>query len=262
VATVGEKRAPYAVLGCAFILGIPVFFDTVFFLMIPLVRALALRTGKNYVLLLLAIAAGGVATHANVPPTPGPLLVAEMLKLDLGVAIVGGIALSIGPALGALGVAGWLDRRKPIPVRPVGAAGLEAERAMASRPDHTLPGLFVSLLPLALPVVLIAGATIAAMFAKSLPPLVFSLLTIIGHKSTALAVRRELHQLRAPCVGAGGGRAGGAGLGHRRDDHGRRHHELPRSPRRLRRSPGLHHACDWFRCDHVVVDERQRLLDL
>jgi gluconate:H+ symporter, GntP family len=188
VATVGEKRAPYAVLGCSFILGIPVFFDTVFFLMIPLVRALALRTGKNYVLLLLAIAAGGVATHANVPPTPGPLVVAEMLKLDLGVAILGGIVLSIVPALGALGVAGWLDRRKPIPVRPVGAAGLEAERAMASRPDHTLPGLFVSLLPLALPVILIAGSTIATMFAKSLPPLVFSLLTIIGHKSTALAV--------------------------------------------------------------------------
>lgn len=188
VATVGEKRAPYAVLGCSFILGIPVFFDTVFFLMIPLVRALGLRTGKNYVLLLLAIAAGGVVTHANVPPTPGPLVVAEMLKIDLGVAILGGIALSILPALGALGVAAWLDRRNPIPVRPLGAAGLQAEQAMASRPDHTLPGLGVSLLPLALPVVLIAGATIATMASKSLPPAVVSLLTIIGHKSTALAV--------------------------------------------------------------------------
>lgn len=188
VATVGEKRAPYAVLGCSFILAIPVFFDTVFFLMIPLVRALALRTGKNYVLLLLAVAAGGVVTHANVPPTPGPLVVAEMFSLDLGVAILGGIALSLVPALGALGVAAWIDRRRPIPVRPLGAAGLEAERAMAARPDDTLPGLGASLLPLVLPVLLIAGSTIATMLAKSLPPSAVSLFTIIGHKSTALAI--------------------------------------------------------------------------
>jgi GntP family gluconate:H+ symporter len=95
----GEKRAPLALLACGFILAIPVFFDTVFFLLVPLARALALRTGKNYLLYVLAICAGGVITHGTVPPTPGPLIVAETLRVDLGLSIVGGILFGILPAL-------------------------------------------------------------------------------------------------------------------------------------------------------------------
>ena len=68
----GEKRAPEAMAGSSFLLGIPVFFDTLFYLMIPLARALAVQTKKNYVLYVLAIVAGGAMTHSLVPPTPGP----------------------------------------------------------------------------------------------------------------------------------------------------------------------------------------------
>ena len=68
----GEKRAPEAMAGSSFLLGIPVFFDTLFYLMIPLARALAVQTKKNYVLYALAIVAGGAMTHSWSPQPPVP----------------------------------------------------------------------------------------------------------------------------------------------------------------------------------------------
>ena len=68
----GEKRASAALLGSGFVLSIPVFFDTVFYLLVPLARSLWRRTHKNYMLYILSIGAGAAITHTLVPPTPGP----------------------------------------------------------------------------------------------------------------------------------------------------------------------------------------------
>ena len=72
----GIKRSPWALLGSGYLLAIPVFFDTVFYLLVPLARSLYRKTGRNYLLSILAIAAGGAVTHTLVPPTPGPLCAA------------------------------------------------------------------------------------------------------------------------------------------------------------------------------------------
>ena len=101
----GEKRAPEALTGSSFLLGIPIFFDTLFYLMIPLARALAAQTKKNYVLYVMAIVAGGAMTHSLVPPTPGPLVVAGELGVDLGRMIVGGILVGIVGMTGAFAYA-------------------------------------------------------------------------------------------------------------------------------------------------------------
>ena len=71
----GEKLASLGLMISGFILAIPVFFDTVFYLLVPLARSLYRRTNRNYLLYLMAIATGGAITHTLVPPTPGPLLV-------------------------------------------------------------------------------------------------------------------------------------------------------------------------------------------
>ena len=72
VRALGEKNASLSMLTSGYVLSVPVFFDTVFYLLIPLARALRVRTGKNYVLFVMAICAGGAVTHTMVPPTPGP----------------------------------------------------------------------------------------------------------------------------------------------------------------------------------------------
>src|SRR4028119_2147709 len=69
----GIGKAPTAFLVSSFFLGIPVFFDTVIFLMMPLAKAMSMRIGKNYLLLVLSILAGAVMANSLVPPAPGPL---------------------------------------------------------------------------------------------------------------------------------------------------------------------------------------------
>jgi GntP family gluconate:H+ symporter len=72
------RRVPF--LASGFLLGIPVFFDTVFYLVIPLIKAVRLRSGRHYLWYILALIAGGSMTHSLVPPTPGPLFVATELQ--------------------------------------------------------------------------------------------------------------------------------------------------------------------------------------
>ena len=178
MAALGEQRAALALLASGFLLSIPVFFDTVFFLLVPLARALALRTGRDYMLYVMAICAGGVLTHSLVAPTPGPLLVAEALRpagVDLGVSMVGGLAAGLLPAVGALWLVRWLNRRVPVPVRDTPGASLADLNLIVNRPDADLPGFGVSLLPIALPVVLIASTSFAGLAQASLPGVVAAL---------------------------------------------------------------------------------------
>ena len=91
----GEKRAPIAFLSSGFTLGIPVFFDTVFYLLVPLSKAMTLRTGKNYLFYITTIVAGAAMAHSLVPPTPGPLFVAAEMGVDIGVMILGGLAVGL-----------------------------------------------------------------------------------------------------------------------------------------------------------------------
>jgi gluconate:H+ symporter, GntP family len=188
IAVLGEKRASFALLACGFVLSIPVFFDTVFFLLVPLARALSLRTGKNYMLYVLAICAGGVITHGTVPPTPGPLVVAETLKLDLGLTIVGGILFGIFPALVGLGFARWANRRYPVPVREASGSTLASLQEVSARREDQLPGFWVSIAPVVLPVILIAAASSIGTVRASVSPAVVETIEFFGNKNIALLI--------------------------------------------------------------------------
>ena len=175
IAVLGEKRAPIALLASGFFLSIPVFFDTVFFLLIPLARALALRTGRNYVLYVLAICTGGVLTHVLVAPTPGPLMVAEALRpigVDLGTSMVAGIIAGILPAIAMLYVARWLDFRHPVPLRETPGATLADLQGIVDKKESDLPPFWLSILPVLIPVVLIALASFLGLAKASLPGVV------------------------------------------------------------------------------------------
>lgn len=152
----GEKRAGWALMASGFFLSIPVFFDTVFFLLVPLARSLAKKTGKNYLLYVLAIGGGGAITHSIVPPTPGPLLVGEFLNLDLGILIAAGLAGGILPAIVSLYFAKIVNAKFPIALE----ANPEADAAIENSEDKKLPSLFASMLPVILPAILLASASV------------------------------------------------------------------------------------------------------
>jgi GntP family gluconate:H+ symporter len=155
----GEERAPLAFLSSGFVLGIPVFFDTVFYLMIPLGKAMRMRTGKNYLLYVLTICAGATMTHSLVPPTPGPLAVANQLGVDMGLMILGGcIVGAICSVFGYLWAL-FANRRWDVPLRASADVSLEELEALSRRDESELPPLWLSLMPILLPVVLISGKT-------------------------------------------------------------------------------------------------------
>ena len=157
----GEKRSSTALMASGFVLSMPVFFDTVFYLLVPLARSMYRRTKKHYLKYAMAIAAGGVLTHSLVPPTPGPLIMADNLGIDLGVMIIVGALISIPAAIVGLLLSGWADRRMNIEMRPLDGGLSEPEPLE----DRQLPNLLVSLLPIILPVVLVSTNTIVATIA-------------------------------------------------------------------------------------------------
>lgn len=170
----GEKRSPLALMGSGFVLAVPVFFDTVFYLLVPLARSLFRRTKRNYLLYIMAIAAGGAITHTLVPPTPGPLVMASTLGVDIGVMILVGGLVALPAGVAGLAVAHWLDRTLHVPYRdetmtPVDLDALSNEDGTSPEtgPTHTSPPLWLSLLPVILPVLLISTNTALSTAANS-----------------------------------------------------------------------------------------------
>ncbi|MEX2566643.1 MAG: SLC13 family permease [Cyclobacteriaceae bacterium] len=149
--TLGQKQAAMALVISGATLSIPVFFDTVFFLLIPLGITLAHKTGKDFVLYVAAIAGGAVITHSIVPPTPGPLIMAETLGLELGTVILIGVLAAIIPAMAVLFASKWLNKKWPIPIR------IQRESTAAV---HSPPSLFFSFLPILAPLLMISFASI------------------------------------------------------------------------------------------------------
>ena len=197
----GEKRAAPAFVASGFLLGIPVFFDTVFYLLIPLGKAARRKTGRNYLLYVLSIVAGGTMAHSLVPPTPGPLAVAGELKVELGTMIIGGCIVGLITATVGYLFALWINQRMVIdlPDDADDKGQVDAEGAGDAIPDPSslrLPPLWLSLAPIILPVVLIAASTVVSMVSKNaakageaVPQWVASIkptIDVIGNKNVAL----------------------------------------------------------------------------
>jgi len=188
IAVVGERRAAVALLGCSFMLSAPVFADTVFMLLLPLARALSLRTRRDYLLYALAISAGGVITNGTVPPAPGPLVVAGVLKLELGRVILAGFAFGILPAAAALLMASWFNARMPVLPRPGPGETAESAAALAVRLESELPEFWISFAPIFLPMALIAAASTVGILHLTLPPAFAGAVEFIGDKNVALLI--------------------------------------------------------------------------
>jgi len=191
--TLGEKRAPAAMGASGFFLGIPVFFDTVFYLLIPLAKGLAASTKKNYGLYVLAIIAGGTIAHSQIPPTPGPLFVAEELGIDIGAMMLAGLAVGSIAALCGMVYAKWINKRHPIPFRDI-EEGSDETLTHWDEIDHsTLPPLWLAVAPILLPLILLSGKTvITAVMGDNLPEGANSIIQFLGDKNVALTIAASI----------------------------------------------------------------------
>ncbi len=171
----GEKNGAVALLLSGFILSIPVFFDTVFFLLIPVIIAFASKTGKNYILYILAAGGAAAVAHSTIPPTPGPLVVAEVMNIDLGVTILAGICIGVLPAIASYIFAVKVNKRMDIPIRVPHPEGVD---------DTNTPSLVSSVLPIVVPIVLISLTSILSVANVNIPAWV----NFLGNKNIAMAI--------------------------------------------------------------------------
>lgn len=91
----GEKRAPWALGLTGMVTAIPVFFDAGLIILIPLAFSIAKRAKKSTLFFVIPLLAGLAVGHAFIPPTPGPILVANILGVDLGIVIGLGLVCGI-----------------------------------------------------------------------------------------------------------------------------------------------------------------------
>jgi GntP family gluconate:H+ symporter len=186
----GQKRAGDAIATSSYVLSIPIFFDTFFMLLLPLARALRVRTGKDYILYTMAICCGGVVTHSLLVPHPGPLAMAEILKVNVGLTIIVGLIIGIFPVLASWYTVKWINKRLDIPLRETAGASIADLQKNTERPEHELPGLFASLVPVLLPIILISLASTfdAVASLKNNKDALYNFVQFIGNRNVALII--------------------------------------------------------------------------
>ena len=184
----GIAKAPWALLCSGFIIAIPVFFDVAFIILIPVVYALQRITQKSLLLYAMPLLAGLAVTHAFIPPTPGPVAVAEILGASLGWVIVWGGVVGLPVAVLAGIVFGRFISKRIFVPQP---HALETEQ-ISERPKN-IPKMGTIVSIILIPIVLILTAT----FIKSgtlgtYSPLLVKSLSFLGHPFTALIVANLL----------------------------------------------------------------------
>ena len=155
VASFGESRVHWAMMVIACVVGVPVFFQVGFVLLIPLVFLLAKQTRTPILFIGVPLLAGLSVMHGLVPPHPGPMAAIELLKADVGRTIFYSLivgfptAVIAGPLLAPV-----IVRR--VPFEPRGAVAAQFTES-AGRTD--LPGFGVTVFTVILPVLLMLLAT-------------------------------------------------------------------------------------------------------
>jgi len=159
----GVRRVHWAIMLVAFIVGIPVFFQVGFVLLIPLVFTIARRTGLSLVKIGIPLVAGLSVVHGMLPPHPAAMLAVTAFNADLGRTILYGLVVGLPTAsLAGPIFATWVTPRVTLPRDNPLAAQLEGSAT------DDMPGFAMSFFTVMSPVFLIlagASATVALLIA-------------------------------------------------------------------------------------------------
>jgi gluconate transporter len=150
IKTFGVKNIQWAVLLTGILVGIPLFYNAGFVVLIPLVFAIAAATKLPTLYIGIPMAAALSVTHGFLPPHPGPLALASVFKADVGLTLMFGLILSIPIAI----IAGVVFPR--IILKKKVSFSTEIDSAV----NATGPSGFVSFLLVLLPIILIAAGTV------------------------------------------------------------------------------------------------------
>ncbi|UOQ94641.1 GntP family permease [Halobacillus shinanisalinarum] len=192
VKMLGKKREDWAMALTGYVVSIPIYVDSAFVILAPLVKAISRKTGRSVLTLGVALAIGLVVTHSLVPPTPGPLGVAGIFGVSVGVVILWGLLFSVPLIIVGVLYAKWLGKKiHQIPdesglgwIRPEQASSYE--EFVEQQESKNLPSLFISMAPILIPIILIFANTVVT--ALELSEGVFGYIQFVGNPVIAVGI--------------------------------------------------------------------------
>jgi Gnt-I system low-affinity gluconate transporter len=181
----GKDKASWAMVLTGFLVAIPVFFDVGLIILIPIVYSLARDSNRSVLYYGIPLLAGLAVTHSFIPPTPGPVAVAEIINAQLGYVILFGAILGLPIAIIAGPLFGSYISKKIIVAPP---DFFESHKA---REGEKLPSFGIIIGIISIPLLLIVLNTLVDVLVKKdiLQAGLFSdIAGFIGHPFSALTI--------------------------------------------------------------------------
>lgn len=183
----GQDKAPWAMVITGFIVAIPVFLDVGFIILVPIIYALSRDTKRSLLYYAIPLLAGLAVTHSFMPPTPGPVAVADIINAQLGWVIFFGFLLGIPTAIIAGPIWGKYISKK-INLQPP-SDFLNSSKDF--KPDENLPSFGLIATIIGIPLLLILLNTLSGVLvAKNVleKSLITDVVKFIGHPFSALII--------------------------------------------------------------------------
>jgi GntP family gluconate:H+ symporter len=163
---IGQARSALAMSITGAIVSIPVFCDSGFVILSNLNRSLASKTNQSMALYAIALSMGLYTTHVFVPPTPGPIAAAGTLKADIGTVIILGLLVTVPVVFVTYLFARYMGRRIFIDPDSAESSANHTDLDITQPKADKKPGFTAAILPILVPVLLIALGSIGALPSK------------------------------------------------------------------------------------------------
>ena len=151
----GQKNIQWAVLLTGFLIGIPLYYNAGFVILVPLVFSIARKTGLPLLYIAIPMAAALSTTHCFLPPHPGPVVLVNAFKADMGKTLIYGLIITIPVVILAGPVLGRMLKGIKVDVNNLFAN----KEVTAKKLPAALPSFLIALLPVILITLAVTGST-------------------------------------------------------------------------------------------------------
>lgn len=155
----GKKNIQWAVVITGFLVGIPLYYNAGFVILVPLIFSIAVNSGLPLMYVAIPMAASLSTTHAFLPPHPGPLVLVGAFKADMGKTLIYGILLAMPIVVIAGPIFGRVLKRMKVTINPKFFSGTAEKK-------ENLPSVAASFIIALLPVILITIRVLVETFIK------------------------------------------------------------------------------------------------
>jgi len=181
----GEKRSGPALAITGFITGLPIFCDSGFIILSGLAKSFSSKSKLAMPFMATVLATSLYSVHCLIPPHPGALAAAGVLKVNIGYLIVIGTLFAIPGAMAAYFWSKWMTKGKNYP--PANEVEAKVEEG-ETRIIPKLPSALLSFLPIVVPLLLITCRSLINLVDKGGQSIITKIFYFPGEPIFALSI--------------------------------------------------------------------------